>query len=118
MIRCIFWTFSIKLSVALRSIDRYDDCVSTSVDEFYLFMKLTLTAVFHSFIQGNLTELCTNCKSSYKSLNDLYGQKEQNQTLCIDLEDAVRKSGIDFCTKIYIFSLKFGVLTESLPCFR
>lgn len=39
--------------------------------------------------QGNYTELCKNCKSSYKELNELYSRKEKNDTMCIDIEDSV-----------------------------
>lgn len=39
--------------------------------------------------QGNHSELCKECKSPYKSLNELYSRMEKNHTLCIDIEDAV-----------------------------
>ncbi|KAK7132923.1 hypothetical protein R3I94_014970 [Phoxinus phoxinus] len=39
--------------------------------------------------QSNHSELCKACKASYKRLNELYGRMEKNQTLCIDLEDAM-----------------------------
>lgn len=56
-----------------------------------------------SSMQGNLTELCSHCKSSYKSLNVLYGRKELNQTLCIDLEDAVRHLALQMCPHVFIY---------------
>ncbi|KAG1963942.1 osteopetrosis-associated transmembrane protein [Pimephales promelas] len=37
----------------------------------------------------NHSELCKDCKSSYKRLNELYGRMEKNNTLCIDIEDAM-----------------------------
>lgn len=37
----------------------------------------------------NYTELCITCKSSYRGLNELYSRMEKNNTLCIDLEDAM-----------------------------
>ncbi|XP_048062963.1 osteopetrosis-associated transmembrane protein 1 [Megalobrama amblycephala] len=39
--------------------------------------------------QRNHSELCKDCKASYKRLNELYGRMEKNQTLCIDIEDAM-----------------------------
>ncbi|XP_037541435.1 osteopetrosis-associated transmembrane protein 1 [Nematolebias whitei] len=62
--------------------------LSNDTLHFLDILNQTITC-FEKYKQGNLTDLCTNCKSLYKSLNDLYGQKEQNQTLCIDLEDAM-----------------------------
>lgn len=41
------------------------------------------------FSQGNRTELCRNCKDTYRRLNEIYAQKEKNQTMCIDIEDSV-----------------------------
>uniref|UniRef100_A0A3Q3FCE5 Osteoclastogenesis associated transmembrane protein 1 n=1 Tax=Kryptolebias marmoratus TaxID=37003 RepID=A0A3Q3FCE5_KRYMA len=72
-----------------------DQCVSDGYQSlnngtlYFLDVLNETIACFEKYRQGNLTELCTNCKSFYKSLNDLYGQKEQNQSLCIDLEDAM-----------------------------
>ncbi|XP_013865460.1 osteopetrosis-associated transmembrane protein 1 [Austrofundulus limnaeus] len=63
---------------------------SLSNDTLYFLDVLNQTiACFDKYKQGNLTDLCSNCKSSYKSLNVLYGRKELNQTLCIDLEDSM-----------------------------
>ncbi|KAL6095906.1 ostm1 [Pungitius sinensis] len=44
---------------------------------------------FNKYQQGNYTELCKDCKSSYKSLNELYSRMETNQTMCIDIEDTM-----------------------------
>uniref|UniRef100_A0A1A7Y8H6 Osteopetrosis associated transmembrane protein 1 n=1 Tax=Iconisemion striatum TaxID=60296 RepID=A0A1A7Y8H6_9TELE len=56
---------------------------------FFLNVLNQTITCFEKYKQGNLTELCKNCKTSYKNLNDLYSQKELNHTLCIDLEDAM-----------------------------
>lgn len=54
-------------------------CIETSaVMSFPLFSS-----------QGNHTELCRNCKDMYRKLNEIYSQKEKNQTMCIDIEDSV-----------------------------
>ncbi|KAJ8275221.1 hypothetical protein COCON_G00098460 [Conger conger] len=39
--------------------------------------------------QGNHSELCKECKPTYKHLNDLYSRMDVNKTLCIDIEDAM-----------------------------
>ncbi|KAM8831765.1 osteopetrosis-associated transmembrane protein 1 [Spinachia spinachia] len=44
---------------------------------------------FNKYQQRNYTELCKDCKSSYKSLNELYSRMETNQTMCIDIEDTM-----------------------------
>lgn len=51
------------------------------------FESILLT--FSVFKQGNHSELCKDCKLSYKRLDDLYSRMDENQTLCIDIEDAV-----------------------------
>ncbi|XP_029318446.1 osteopetrosis-associated transmembrane protein 1 [Cottoperca gobio] len=48
----------------------------------------TLTC-FEKYQQGNHTELCKSCKSTYKDLNELYSRMETNHTMCIDIEDAM-----------------------------
>lgn len=40
-------------------------------------------------LQGNHSELCVECRTSYKILNDLYSGMSKNKCLCIDVEDAV-----------------------------
>ncbi|XP_043076003.1 osteopetrosis-associated transmembrane protein 1 [Puntigrus tetrazona] len=37
----------------------------------------------------NHTELCKDCKTSYKKLSEVYGSMAKKQQLCIDLEDAM-----------------------------
>ncbi|KAG7460872.1 hypothetical protein MATL_G00203570 [Megalops atlanticus] len=39
--------------------------------------------------QGNHSELCKECKTTYRSLNELYSRMEKNKILCIDIEDAM-----------------------------
>lgn len=57
-----------------------------------LFFMSTLNetiSCFDKYKQGNHTELCKTCKSTYRGLNELYGRMEKNHTLCIDIEDAM-----------------------------
>ncbi|XP_050995449.1 osteopetrosis-associated transmembrane protein 1 isoform X2 [Labeo rohita] len=55
-----------------------------------VYFMATLNQSLSCFEQyQNHTELCKDCKASYKRLNELYGRMEKNQTLCIDLEDAM-----------------------------
>ncbi|XP_012722782.2 osteopetrosis-associated transmembrane protein 1 [Fundulus heteroclitus] len=56
---------------------------------YYLTLLNQTITCFEKYKQGNLTELCKNCKDAYKRLNDLYSRMEGNKTLCIDLEDAM-----------------------------
>lgn len=44
--------------------------------------------------QGNHTELCKNCKNTYRRVNELYSGMEKNNTMCIDIEDAVSMSDL------------------------
>ncbi|XP_064412370.1 osteopetrosis-associated transmembrane protein 1 [Latimeria chalumnae] len=39
--------------------------------------------------QGNHSDLCNKCKESYRKLNDMYSKMKMNDTLCIDVEDAM-----------------------------
>lgn len=55
---------------------------------FLAVLNQTLSC-FEKYKQGNHTELCKNCKKSYKGLNELYNQMEKDKTLCIDLEDSM-----------------------------
>lgn len=56
-----------------------------------LCVERSAVTPFRPFVlsQGNRTELCRNCKDKYRQLNEIYGQKEKNQTMCIDIEDSV-----------------------------
>ncbi|MBN3311096.1 OSTM1 protein, partial [Amia calva] len=44
---------------------------------------------FEKYQQSNRSELCKECKTPYKSLNNLYNSMVKNSTLCIDIEDAM-----------------------------
>ncbi|XP_062857220.1 osteopetrosis-associated transmembrane protein 1 [Trichomycterus rosablanca] len=44
---------------------------------------------FKKYQQRNHSELCNECKSSYKKLNALYSTMSKNKSLCIDIEDAM-----------------------------
>ncbi|KAM6915142.1 osteopetrosis-associated transmembrane protein 1 [Xenentodon cancila] len=55
---------------------------------FLTFFNQTLTC-FEKYKEGNHTELCKNCKATYRGLNELYSQMEKNHTLCMDIEDAI-----------------------------
>lgn len=56
---------------------------------YYLTLLNQTITCFEKYKEGNHTELCKNCKSTYKGLNDMYSGMEKNSTLCIDLEDAM-----------------------------
>ncbi|XP_077367629.1 osteopetrosis-associated transmembrane protein 1 isoform X3 [Festucalex cinctus] len=72
-----------------------DNCIndgfqSLTDDTLYFISTLNQTLTcFDRFQQGNHTELCRNCKSAYKSLNELYSGMEKNDTMCIDIEDGM-----------------------------
>nr|XP_057912884.1 osteopetrosis-associated transmembrane protein 1 [Doryrhamphus excisus] len=72
-----------------------DNCIvdgfqNLTNDSLYFISTLNQTlSCFERYQQGNHTELCTNCKSVYRSLNELYSSMEKNQTLCIDIEDGM-----------------------------
>lgn len=95
--RCTSWTPSTKLTTASTSTDRCaSNSVTMSVVRVYaenVTISVVRSPFFHS--QGNHTELCKNCKSTYQELNELYGRMEKNQTMCIDIEDSVRMSGAE-----------------------
>ncbi|XP_029903557.1 osteopetrosis-associated transmembrane protein 1 isoform X2 [Myripristis murdjan] len=71
------------------------DCVTAGLQNltndmlnFMAALNQSLTC-FEKYQQGNHSELCKECKSPYKSLNELYSRMEKNHTLCIDIEDAM-----------------------------
>ncbi|XP_077409802.1 osteopetrosis-associated transmembrane protein 1 [Vanacampus margaritifer] len=72
-----------------------DNCIndgfqSLTDDTLYFMSTLNQTLTcFDRYQQGNHTELCRNCKSAYKGLNELYGGMEKNDTMCIDIEDGM-----------------------------
>uniref|UniRef100_A0A3Q1ET04 Osteoclastogenesis associated transmembrane protein 1 n=1 Tax=Acanthochromis polyacanthus TaxID=80966 RepID=A0A3Q1ET04_9TELE len=55
---------------------------------FMTVLNQTITC-FDQYKERNHTELCKNCKNTYRGLNELYGRMEKNHTLCIDIEDAM-----------------------------
>uniref|UniRef100_A0A8C7XT81 Osteoclastogenesis associated transmembrane protein 1 n=1 Tax=Oryzias sinensis TaxID=183150 RepID=A0A8C7XT81_9TELE len=65
--------------------------VNNETTHFMKNLNQTLSC-FEKYQQGNHTELCKNCKSSYKGLNELYSSMEK--TLCIDVEDAMNMTRI------------------------
>ncbi|XP_042247390.1 osteopetrosis-associated transmembrane protein 1 [Thunnus maccoyii] len=72
-----------------------DHCInkdppSLTNDTVYFMSTLNQTLTcFEKHQQGNQTELCKSCKTIYRSVNELYGRMEKNQTMCIDIEDAM-----------------------------
>lgn len=63
---------------------------SLTNDTLHFMTTLNKTlSCFEKYQQGNHTELCKNCKSTYREVNELYSSMEKNQTLCIDIEDAM-----------------------------
>ncbi|KAM3602453.1 uncharacterized protein V6R79_004457 [Siganus canaliculatus] len=67
-----------------------EDFQSLTPDMLYFMATLNQTIMcFDKYQQGNHTELCKNCKSTYSGLNELYSRMEKNQTMCIDIEDSM-----------------------------
>lgn len=72
-----------------------DNCItqkfeSLTNDTLYFMDMLNHTlSCFEKNSPGNHTELCTNCKNTYSQLNDLYTGMDKNQSMCIDIEDAM-----------------------------
>ncbi|CAN9507840.1 unnamed protein product [Ophioblennius macclurei] len=79
----------------LWSRSKCEQCISkdhnnlTSDTLYFMSIHDQTITCFKTNEPGNHTELCTNCKSLYQDLNELYGGMEKNQTLCIDIEDAM-----------------------------
>uniref|UniRef100_A0A3B4B5L4 Uncharacterized protein n=2 Tax=Periophthalmus magnuspinnatus TaxID=409849 RepID=A0A3B4B5L4_9GOBI len=66
------------------------DSPSLTNDTLYFLAMLNQTYnCFDQYQQGNHTELCKNCKNTYRDLNILYSEMEKNYTMCIDIEDAM-----------------------------
>lgn len=70
-------------------------CVTEGFDSptndtlYYMAMRNETITCFKKYQQGNHSDLCKNCKSTYKELNDLYSRMEKNSTMCIDIEDTM-----------------------------
>ncbi|KAF4092243.1 hypothetical protein AMELA_G00018610 [Ameiurus melas] len=60
---------------------------------------------FEKYSHGNYSELCVECRSSYKVLNELYSNMSKHKALCIDVEDAMNSTRYSW-SKIYNCSLK------------
>ncbi|XP_054474710.1 osteopetrosis-associated transmembrane protein 1 [Anoplopoma fimbria] len=77
------------------SISNCGNCItkgfqSLTNDTLYFMSTLNQTLTcFKKYQQGNFTELCKDCKNTYKGLNELYSRMETNLTMCIDIEDAM-----------------------------
>ncbi|XP_061098421.1 osteopetrosis-associated transmembrane protein 1 isoform X2 [Conger conger] len=56
---------------------------------YYMAILNESLSCFEKHQQGNHSELCKECKPTYKHLNDLYSRMDVNKTLCIDIEDAM-----------------------------
>uniref|UniRef100_A0A8C6ULU5 Osteopetrosis-associated transmembrane protein 1 n=1 Tax=Neogobius melanostomus TaxID=47308 RepID=A0A8C6ULU5_9GOBI len=68
------------------------NCQCASFDVLSIFTPyFTLSTMNISMLstQGNQSELCINCKNTYRDLNSLYSDMEKNNTMCIDIEDAI-----------------------------
>ncbi|KAK7907749.1 hypothetical protein WMY93_016361 [Mugilogobius chulae] len=66
------------------------DSPNLTNDTLYFLTMLNQTYnCFDQYQQGNHTELCKNCKKTYQELNVLYSDMEKNNTMCIDIEDAM-----------------------------
>ncbi|GAA6228789.1 osteopetrosis-associated transmembrane protein 1 [Lates japonicus] len=73
---------------------------SPTNDTLYFMATLhQTTSCFDKYQHGNHTELCKNCKNTYKDLNELYSRMEKNQTLCIDIEDAMNMTRKEWSKK-------------------
>ncbi|XP_029966478.1 osteopetrosis-associated transmembrane protein 1 [Salarias fasciatus] len=72
-----------------------DQCITenfhslTNDTLYFMTVHNQTISCFQKYEQGNHTDLCKNCKPFYKDLNELYSGMEKNQTLCIDIEDAM-----------------------------
>ncbi|KAB5517226.1 hypothetical protein PHYPO_G00187280 [Pangasianodon hypophthalmus] len=62
--------------------------VSNTTLDFINRHNQSLTC-FEKYQQGNQSELCVECRTLYKTLNDLYSNMSNNKSLCIDVEDAM-----------------------------
>ncbi|KAL6485780.1 hypothetical protein MHYP_G00051720 [Metynnis hypsauchen] len=86
-----------SLYSSLHDIWESADCTSCLTKDHKSLLNSTLNFIsshnstlscFEKY-QGNHSELCTECKVTYKRLNELYSNLEKNWSLCIDIEDAM-----------------------------
>ncbi|GAA6094562.1 osteopetrosis-associated transmembrane protein 1, partial [Tachysurus ichikawai] len=67
-----------------------EDKNSVSNTTLYFIDRLNQSLTcFEKYQEGNHTELCVECRTSYKILNDLYSNMSDKKSLCIDVEDAM-----------------------------
>ncbi|XP_034018163.1 osteopetrosis-associated transmembrane protein 1 [Thalassophryne amazonica] len=76
------------------SLSNCDSCITAGFhnltnDTVYFIATLNQTLSCFEVYQGNHSELCTQCKTTYTGLNELYGRMAKNKKLCIDLEDSM-----------------------------
>ncbi|XP_071007014.1 osteopetrosis-associated transmembrane protein 1 isoform X4 [Oncorhynchus clarkii lewisi] len=68
---------------------------SLTNDTLYFMETLNQSlSCFEKYQKGNHSELCTECKATYRGLNELYSRMEKNHTLCIDIEDSMNMTRI------------------------
>lgn len=77
-----------QTSECVRCLNKKLDNLSNDTLFFMAALNESLSC-FEKYQQGNLSELCNECKTTYKGLNELYASMEKNLTLCIDIEDAM-----------------------------
>ncbi|KAL7872314.1 hypothetical protein SRHO_G00072970 [Serrasalmus rhombeus] len=86
-----------SLYSSLQDIWESADCTSCLTKDHKSLLNSTLNFIsshnstlscFEKY-KGNHSELCTECKVTYKRLNELYSNLEKNGSLCIDIEDAM-----------------------------
>ncbi|KAI5094315.1 osteopetrosis-associated transmembrane protein 1 [Silurus meridionalis] len=56
---------------------------------YFLDLHNQSLSCFEKYKQGNYSKLCVDCRPSYKVLNDFYSKMSNNNSLCIDIEDAM-----------------------------
>ncbi|XP_041716230.2 osteopetrosis-associated transmembrane protein 1 isoform X2 [Coregonus clupeaformis] len=68
---------------------------SLTNDTLYFMATLNQSlSCFEKYQKGNHSELCKECKATYRGLNELYSRMEKNHTLCIDIEDSMNMTRI------------------------
>ncbi|TRY99181.1 hypothetical protein DNTS_001979 [Danionella cerebrum] len=88
----------------------HQEALSNDTVHFMVTLNQSLSC-FTQYQQRNYSELCKDCKASYRRLNELYGRMEKNKTLCIDIEDAMNMTR-------RLWSKNFGCsfpLEETIP---
>lgn len=99
--------FMSTLNQTLTCFDRYQQ-VLASMHSQICAQKWNVCPFFAMSPQGNHTELCKNCKSAYKGLNELYSSLEKNDSMCIDIEDGVRTPFFCSFIELNVLSVKYS----------